>query len=137
MTYRRHWGTSGGLLFDRHAQRWRIVCRDGSTVYFYRAVMEAHLGRELLRSEHVHHRNGNTTDDRIENLELLDIRDHGALHSPEGRAARASNRRFDWSRDYPCCTECGTDSDPYFAAGKCRRCYHRTYMRQRRAQEAA
>lgn len=125
------------LYLDAHSNRWRILSRDGSTAYYYRAVMEAHIGRPLTRAEHVHHRNGDTTDDRIENLELLDSRTHGALHWPQAHAARQANRRFDWSRDHESCTDCGTTTRSYFAGGMCQRCYHRNYMRRRRAEVAA
>lgn len=45
-----------------------------------RVVMEKHLGRELLRTEHVHHINEDPTDDRVENLMILSPAEHRALH---------------------------------------------------------
>ena len=40
------------------------------TILKHREVMEQHLGRKLLRSEEVHHVNGDKQNNRIRNLEL-------------------------------------------------------------------
>jgi len=57
-----------------------------------RVVMEKHLGRELLPTEHVHHINEDPTDDRVENLMVLSQSEHMALHEQLRRERGITNR---------------------------------------------
>jgi len=49
----------------------------------HRSIMEAHLKRNLSRSEYVHHINGNKSDNRIENLTVLTASEHAKLHAAD------------------------------------------------------
>jgi hypothetical protein len=56
----------------------------------HRAVMSAHLGRPLRRDEHVHHINGDPSDNRVENLRVLSAGDHSRLHARERALGKRS-----------------------------------------------
>jgi len=64
--------------FDRHG--YIYTYRPGSTkkkrvqIQEHRLVMEKMLGRELTKDETVHHKNGNRSDNRPDNLELWSSR---------------------------------------------------------------
>lgn len=49
---------------------YRVVSFDGRVVLEHRLVMEQQIGRPLLPSENVHHKNGVRLDNDPENLEL-------------------------------------------------------------------
>lgn len=86
----------------------------------HRRIMEQVLGRPLLSSEIVHHKNENKADNRPENLEIMTRAQHAAHHIFERRAPSG------WSLHYDCCIRCGTTKIRHNAKGLCHSCYQQS-----------
>lgn len=65
-----------GIVGDK---KYVVIRVDGRQIREHRHVMQVHLGRKLLPHEHVHHINGNPTDNRVENLMVLTNSEHQKL----------------------------------------------------------
>lgn len=61
--------------------RYRKRKVNGKTVSEHRLVVEQHIGRPLLISEIIHHRNEDRYDNRIENLEVTSHQAHSEHHN--------------------------------------------------------
>ena len=85
---RKH-GVTGTSLIKRkdgagsiHPRSGYLLIRDGGrTRHAHRVKMERHIGRKLLPTEDVHHKNGNKLDNRIENLEIMLHSEHSRMHN--------------------------------------------------------
>lgn len=79
---------------DKRGYRWLYVVEGGRRVARreHRVLMERHLGRKLEPWEIVHHRDGDTANNAIENLEVMEFGAHTGAHSL-GRRKDADARR--------------------------------------------
>lgn len=84
-------------------------------IYEHRYVMEKVIGRPLTRGESVHHKDGNKSNNTIENLELLSRCEHSRLHSKE-RAKKLGHHL----KEEKLCRRCGSPTSKYGTlCGKC------------------
>ena len=89
--------------YHKTKNRWEYKLDDGKIIHRSRHIMEQHLGRSLEDDEVVHHINGDTLDDRLENLQLMTKFEHNSYHktlenNPLWKGEDASYKAK-WARD--------------------------------------
>lgn len=110
----------GGYLLRRVAKK--------TYVLDHRYIMEKHIGRNLDKSELVHHINGNKLDNRIENLQILSWSAHAKQHNflYEINSEKIKNRK---TGTHQRCSNCEKvrilHSLKYFL---CRPCYRKIHL---------
>lgn len=89
-------GTGKGWVDDR-GYRWVYITLNGKRVARreHRVLMEAHLGRMLEPWEIVHHKDEDTSNNSINNLEVLEFGAHSTLHHSGGRKSRDAKKTME------------------------------------------
>ena len=100
--YKGGWASNGykyvtldSLSPEQREMALSMCLKNRAGVMEHRLVMAMMMGRPLLPSECVHHRNGMRSDNRPENLELLLNGDHKARHSQIMAELKASRREIE------------------------------------------
>lgn len=94
---------------------YRRKTHNGKMMPLHRVMMEEHLGRELGPRELVHHKNEDKLDNRLDNLEVIDVGDHARLHNnkhPRIKTCAICGKEFEphptkRKRAQCCSWECG------------------------------
>ena len=108
--------------------------KHGEYIYEHRLVMANYIRRPLTADEVVHHKNGNKSDNRIENLELLTNATHMKMHGdriPHDRIVKLMEAGAKYQETIkkprtlvPCACGCGTMIEMHDSKGRPRKYAH-------------
>lgn len=123
MALTRRINSLGKRNFD--GKYWRVMTMKGNCLE-HRVIMERRLGRSLIKSEQVHHRDENKTNNDPDNIELTSQSKHMSLHRKNSQRSPEFNYRRDgkWSMKHDVCVDCGTTQWPYINKGRCAKCFN-------------
>lgn len=113
-----------------------LISNNGNRCFEHRAIMEKLLKRKLEKHEHVHHINGIKTDNRVENLLLIDIRNHTSLEHKLGTFDNWKIKQRKYKLDPLTCEQCGVSywkrqryNTRRFCSASCRNMWMSNYYR--------
>lgn len=92
------WNAGTGVGWpDKRGYRWLYVKENGRSRARreHRVLMEMHLGRRLEPWEVVHHKDGNPSNNCIENLEVQEFGAHTANHHRGARHSYEAKKRME------------------------------------------
>ncbi len=70
--------------------------KNGKRIFIdeHRKIMEEYLGRKLSRYEVVHHKDGNKSNNKIENLMVMSLSEHSKMHQTGIKRSEETRKRL-------------------------------------------
>lgn len=99
---------------------------DKRLILEHRYVMEQEIGRKLQPDEHIHHIDGDKTNNTLSNLMIISQAEHNRIH--RNRALPSGK----WATEFDVCIQCSRADSSYSGNGRCARCVSRNLRDLRR-----